>query len=76
MYHALTTNSLTSSQYIDKNSQDHRMWLRFLHCYLLPVITFQYEDLAAVSLAHSDHVQALHIIDEQLEDIASRSLKV
>lgn len=52
------------------------MWLRLLHCYLLPLITFHQEDLLAVSLAQNNHIQTLRVIDEGVEEISAETSKV
>lgn len=52
------------------------MWLRLLHCYLLPLITFHHEDLEAVSQARNDHTQLLCVIDQHMEEISLAALKV
>ena len=56
--------------------QECRLWLRLLHCYLLPLITFRGEDLPAVSLAQSEHIQLLHRMDQQVEQVSIQTLKV
>ena len=52
------------------------MWLRLLHCYLLPLITFHQEDLEAVALGRKDHSQTLCQLDKRMEEISSSTLKV
>lgn len=52
------------------------MWLQLLHCYLLPLITFQREDLLAVSLAQTNHMQLLHCMDQGLEEISLKASEV
>ena len=52
------------------------MWLRLLHCYLLPLITFHHEDLEAVSLAKDKHIHSLLAIDQRMEEVSIAISKV
>lgn len=52
------------------------MWLRLLHCYLLPLITFHDRDLSAASQAQSEHIQLLHKMDEQIEQVSIQVVQV
>lgn len=52
------------------------MWLKLLHCYLLPMITFHCGDFEAVCRAQTAHMQLLNSVDQSLEDISSQTFKV
>ena len=55
---------------------EQRSWLKLLHCFLLPLISFNQDDLAAMETASSSHSVLMAPLDESIAAVASQSMKV
>ena len=51
-------------------------WLRLIHCYLLPLVTFHHDDLASIKAALGDQYRCIKALDTTLLEVSEQIVKL